>query len=68
MTATTRRRYFLASLLAAAATVGAALVVQYGSPAAYAWMNHAHPLASLGIVFAACVPFAYLFGRAILAK
>lgn len=68
MTATTRRRYFLASLLAAAATVGAALVVQYGSPAAYAWMNHAHPAASLGLILAACVPFGYLFGRAILAK
>lgn len=68
MTATTRRRYYLASLLAAAVAVGAATAVQYGSPAAYSWMNHAHPAASLGLVFAACGPFAYLFGRAILAK
>jgi hypothetical protein len=60
--------YSMAAVAAAGAAVGLAAAVQYLSPEAREWMNNAHPAVSLGLVFASCIPFGYLFARALLAK
>jgi hypothetical protein len=57
----------MSAIAAAASTVGAAAAVQYLSPAARDWMN-AHPAAALALIVLSCVPFGYLFSRALSTK
>ena len=66
-TRSTFATYGMSAIAAAASTVGAAAAVQYLSPAAREWMN-AHPAAALALIVLSCVPFGYLFSRALIIK